>query len=415
MAYIFEKYTSGGGSGGGGGIIDVTELPTENIDENAVYRVTNQTAEIWFKSADFGCVKAEEFISIMSGTPIAFKIHLVDTLPQEIPAVDPTNMTFYVYIPKNTGISYINMGEGTMPLSAMFSTTDYGWTEDVNAETEDGLYTVALTTQDRYVYLNKEWVKIEAPVEPLKYTLSDDGTHYIVSANNLEFTGVINIPSTYNDLPVAEIPSLGFRACCMRGVFVPKSITKIGDQAFSACERLNSVYFEDVNAIEFGECVFGYCTAIDFPETVFAGAKIPKGAFEDCHTIDHLWVSNESSTSEFENLSTIEKGAFKMCTGLDSTWIYNEDGSTDSYYGLLFPASLKSIGSNAFWGCYGIQRIRFLGVPDTIDADAFHHMQPFVGTHNVKDIYVPWSEGAVANAPWGADNATIHYDYVEEI
>ena len=31
------------GGGGGSGIIDVTELPTENIDENAVYRVVTST------------------------------------------------------------------------------------------------------------------------------------------------------------------------------------------------------------------------------------------------------------------------------------------------------------------------------------------------------------------------------------
>jgi hypothetical protein len=30
----------------------------------------------------------------------------------------------------------------------------------------------------------------------------------------------------------------------------------------------------------------------------------------------------------------------------------------------------------------------------------------------IRDIYVPWSEGEVANAPWEANNATIHYDTV---
>lgn len=41
MSYKFTKYAGGGSSGGssGGGIIDVTSLPTENIDENALYRV----------------------------------------------------------------------------------------------------------------------------------------------------------------------------------------------------------------------------------------------------------------------------------------------------------------------------------------------------------------------------------------
>ena len=30
----------------------------------------------------------------------------------------------------------------------------------------------------------------------------------------------------------------------------------------------------------------------------------------------------------------------------------------------------------------------------------------------VEDIYVPWSRGAVANAPWGAEDATIQYNSV---
>lgn len=30
----------------------------------------------------------------------------------------------------------------------------------------------------------------------------------------------------------------------------------------------------------------------------------------------------------------------------------------------------------------------------------------------IRDIYVPWSEGEVAYAPWEANNATIHYDTV---
>lgn len=28
---------------------------------------------------------------------------------------------------------------------------------------------------------------------------------------------------------------------------------------------------------------------------------------------------------------------------------------------------------------------------------------------NLTDIYVPWAEGDVGGAPWGATNATIHY------
>ena len=39
----------------------------------------------------------------------------------------------------------------------------------------------------------------------------------------------------------------------------------------------------------------------------------------------------------------------------------------------------------------------------------------FQQCNGLLDIYVPWAEGAVANAPWGATNAKIWYGvaYVE--
>lgn len=37
----------------------------------------------------------------------------------------------------------------------------------------------------------------------------------------------------------------------------------------------------------------------------------------------------------------------------------------------------------------------------------------FLGCDNLTDIYVPWSNGEIADAPWSASNATIHYDYSE--
>jgi hypothetical protein len=46
----------------------------------------------------------------------------------------------------------------------------------------------------------------------------------------------------------------------------------------------------------------------------------------------------------------------------------------------------------------------FKGTPTNIATDAFYNCR------NLLDIYVPWAEGEVANAPWGATNATIHYN-----
>ena len=36
----------------------------------------------------------------------------------------------------------------------------------------------------------------------------------------------------------------------------------------------------------------------------------------------------------------------------------------------------------------------------------------FIGCTNLTEINVPWSEGQVEGAPWGARKATINYNYV---
>lgn len=72
------------------------------------------------------------------------------------------------------------------------------------------------------------------------------------------------------------------------------------------------------------------------------------------------------------------------------------------------PEGVTTIENYAFSGCTGITSMTFKGTPDTIYDNVFK------GCANLTTINVPWAEGAVANAPWGATNATINYNYTEE-
>ena len=69
------------------------------------------------------------------------------------------------------------------------------------------------------------------------------------------------------------------------------------------------------------------------------------------------------------------------------------------------PAGVTLIDNQAFSNCASITSMAFKGTPTTIYQNAFYNCT------NLLNIYVPWSEGTVANAPWGAVNATIHYDW----
>ena len=69
------------------------------------------------------------------------------------------------------------------------------------------------------------------------------------------------------------------------------------------------------------------------------------------------------------------------------------------------PSGITSIGTYAFDGCSSLASLTFEGTPNSIAKTAFS------GCTNLTTINVPWADGAVANAPWGATNATINYNY----
>lgn len=72
---------------------------------------------------------------------------------------------------------------------------------------------------------------------------------------------------------------------------------------------------------------------------------------------------------------------------------------------LIIREGCKTIGEWAF----GYQQLITVYLPSTITS---MHGLVFNGCNDLKDIYVPWSEGAVAYAPWGAPSTcTIHYNY----
>lgn len=115
---------------------------------------------------------------------------------------------------------------------------------------------------------------------------------------------------------------------------------------------------------------------------------------------------------------------------LDDEFIKYADGSLEVAH---VPYGTTKIGVNAFCGCgqltsiiipstvttvedsivsvrcYSISSIIFKGTPTSIRELAFHR----IDESSPLSIYVPWSEGDVAGAPWGLSFGSIHYNYTE--
>lgn len=72
------------------------------------------------------------------------------------------------------------------------------------------------------------------------------------------------------------------------------------------------------------------------------------------------------------------------------------------------PEGVTRIDSYAFQKCTDLTELTFKGKPSTLNSSAF------TDCTNLLAINVPWAEGEVSGAPWGATNAEIRYNYVAE-
>ncbi len=167
-------------------------------------------------------------------------------------------------------------------------------------------------------------------------------------------------------------------------VTLPDNITSIHESAFYFCIELTTVNLPDT-IVTIASGAFQQAVSFNTPRLPNSLMLIGNSAFSQCESL--------TLTSLPPNLSHIATEAFSDCTKLAIT---------------VIPESVDTIDSKAFCNCTGLTSITFkCNRPDTINiaADAFE------GCINLTTINVPWAEGAVTNAPWGATNATINYNY----
>lgn len=159
----------------------------------------------------------------------------------------------------------------------------------------------------------------------------------------------------------------------------------IGQYAFQKCSALASMELPAwVTEIESG--AFASCTAlaeVAWPEAL---NSIGTTAFSNCQSL-------ALSGGLPEGLETIGTQSFANCYAITA---------------LEIPASVKTVGTLAFTGCRSLAGVTFKGTPDSISANAFQNCTALA------EINVPWAEGAVADAPWGASSAAINYNYSGE-
>ncbi len=190
----------------------------------------------------------------------------------------------------------------------------------------------------------------------------------------------------------------------MQTVYIPTTVTSIGEFAFFHCETLTSVVIpEGVQSIEYAS--FYFCTSLEnvtIPSTVktideftfsfccsLVNVVIPEGvksigyvAFQDCKSLTNMTIPS--------TVTEIGENAFNFCHNLERFDVANNNTALESIDGVLFdrvnktlinyppmktgnytiPDGMKSIEGDAFAWCRGLTNVTIPVSVEYIDMDS---------------------------------------------
>ena len=135
------------------------------------------------------------------------------------------------------------------------------------------------------------------------------------------------------------------------------------------------------------------------------GVEVPSGTPTNQYGTKIGEIQSGGGSDE-EFIKTVERSATEITLPSKLTKIRKYAFySYSTLNSIEIPGTVTIIGSNAFYSCTGLEDVTFKGTPTSIDSTAFTNCT------NLTIIRVPWSEGEVENAPWGATSATLVYGY----
>ena len=94
----------------------------------------------------------------------------------------------------------------------------------------------------------------------LVFSKLSDGTYGVMAGGMAKYEAKITIPATYNDVPVTQVLSNGFKdLTALQKIEMPNSIKVIGKSAFQGCTGLNNLVLpsglKEINQYAFNDCV----------------------------------------------------------------------------------------------------------------------------------------------------------------
>ncbi len=180
-----------------------------------------------------------------------------------------------------------------------------------------------------------------------QYRVLEDGTAEITSYSGGD--SVLKIPNTLDGKTVTSIGDEAFSGCrALKSIELPDSVTSMGVNPFAGCESLKNI------RVSPEQPVFAVIDGVLFNKAEKSLICYPAGKQEEAYEVP-------------QGIQQIKSCAFSVCSFLTS---------------IELPDSVTSIGDVAFAGCSALTSIE---LPDSVTSMG---VNPFAGCESLKNIQV---------------------------
>jgi len=184
-----------------------------------------------------------------------------------------------------------------------------------------------------------------------EYLSSINGVLFDKNINTLKFyppaitDTLYNIPATVKTVEAEAFLGNKYLKC----LFMPNSITSIGEYSFKSCNSLTTVRFSD-KLTTIPNRAFLFCLQLrelDLPNSLIS---IGVSAFSSCYSLRRIYFPH--------NLKIIEDGAFSSCKSIEM---------------VSLPGSLEKLGRSVFGVCINLRKVVFSSQMETTGNSTFNN------------------------------------------
>ena len=199
--------------------------------------------------------------------------------------------------------------------------------------------------------------------------------------NEFKFAG--NLKTVVISDRVSEIADIAFYNTGIESVFIPKSVTKIGQKAFWHCTNLTTVGFDRNSSFK----------------------KLPKECFKDCTSLKNVTFGRIEFLDSlvFNNCSALERVDLTNVLSIDSTAFDGCTNLTDIVYQNTDAEEKATVSKQAFDNLESLETVMLGNSVEKIEAKAFANCKNLTAAYVSDEI-----ENISDTAFQGCDNLTIY-------